>query len=183
MEKQRRVYSTIGLLFAIVVAVCSLLACNLSRESQEVLVKVNGDPILKEDVDALYEQYERTGIDYNEIVTNSIRDLVLIQWGREKGVSVSEKEVEDMVHDLQESHHAYYDIYLEQYGRSEMKEKFRNILFYNKSLEVMEEWIKKNLSEDQWDTPDRMSEAVERKIDELMSASEVQYCNESTNTR
>ena len=164
-------------------AVCSLMVCNSRRESQEVLVKVNGEPILKEDVDALYEQYERTGIYYNEIVTNSIRDLVLIQWGREKGVSVSEIEVEDMIHDLQESYSAYYDIYLERYGRSGMKEKFRNILFYNKSLEVMEEWIKKNLSEDQWDTPDRMSEAVERKIDELMSASEVQYCNESTNTR
>ncbi len=176
MEKQRRVYSTIGLLFAIVVAVCSLLACNSSRESQ-VLVKVNGEPILKEDVDALYEQYERTGIDYNEIVENSIRDLVLILWGRERGVSVFDEEVEDMIHDLQESHSAYYDIYLERYGRSGMKEKFRNILFYNKSLEALKEWIKKNLSEDQWATPDKMNEAIERKIDELMSVADVQYCH------
>lgn len=64
-----------------------------------------------------------------------------------------------------------------------MKEKFRNILFYNKSLEALKEWIKKNLSEDQWATPDKMNEAIERRIDELVVTAQVQYCNGSENSK
>lgn len=176
MKNQKRLFSTIGLT-VVVLVVFVLVACNSSRKPHEVLVKVNGESILKEDVDALYEQYERTGIDYSEIVTNSIRDLLLIQWGRKMNVSVSEEEVEVLIHDLQESYSAYYDIYLERYGMIGIKEKFKSILLYNKSREALSEWIKNNLNEDQWDTLDKMDLAIERKIDELMSTAEVQFCH------
>lgn len=164
---------------ALVIAASILSGCDLKDESRDVLVIVNGEPILKEEVEALFEQYEKTGISYDEIVTNSIRDLLLIQWGRETGVTVSENEVEEIILELRKTYPELYGIYLDRYGRTGIKQKFKNIFLYNKSREALTEWIESNLSEEQWDTPEKMNSVIEQMTDEMMSTAEIQYVGES----
>ena len=179
MKNRRLVSLSTVLIAALAMAAGILSGCDLENKTREVIVKVNGESILKEDVDTLFEQYEKTGISYDEIVTNSIRDLLLIQRGREMGVTVSENEVEGVILDLRETYPDLYDIYLERYGRAGIKQKFKNILLYNKSREALTEWIESNLSEDQWDTPEKMNSVIEQMTDEMMSTAEIQYVGES----
>ena len=75
-----------GITLTIVIIVSVFLIARMQKENynkvpkqDDCLVSVNGEEILKKEIDLVYKQFANSGVQYDEILNNSI-DEVLVFW-------------------------------------------------------------------------------------------------------
>ena len=81
----------------------TLCACRQHPLTQEaaavgtVLVTVNGEPILKAEIDPVYEEYIESDITYEQIIEDTIDEILVIQQAPKYKLSVSETDVDESI--------------------------------------------------------------------------------------
>lgn len=99
----------------------------------EVEVYVNGEALYVYEVDATLAVNPE--VSREEIVENTINDMLMIQYARENGINVSDEDVEHLLELYQEHYPEIYGIALEGYGTEQLREGIRNRLLLSAALE------------------------------------------------
>ena len=84
------------LLLAIVI-VCVILfnfSFHCFNERKNVAAIVNGEYIYVEDINDVLSEYEETdGVTYDVILENTINELLIVQYGKNKGLEATDAEI------------------------------------------------------------------------------------------
>lgn len=138
----------IAFLFIILICTVFFTGCkensNLSNTDTEdnnavnnkYLAKVNGDYLLKNEIDEVYQLYDST-VSYKKILEDSIFELIVLQQSKLYGIRVSDEEVNNILEQYQETQPGYYSQAIELYGKDRLKEKLRNKNLYNKTKDYV----------------------------------------------
>lgn len=118
---------------AICMALCLVLLSGIMVSCQknddmtesDILVWVNDDVILKSQVDLVYEDYKDTNISYDKIVEDSILELLVAQKSSEYGITLSDRELQEIVSDFEKEMPELYQDAIETYGEEELMHKLR----------------------------------------------------------
>ncbi len=84
------------------ISVC-LCACGEQNPAQKaeagdpILATVNGEPILKSEIDPVYEEYKESDITYEQMIEDTIDEILVIQQAPKYKLSVSEADVDESV--------------------------------------------------------------------------------------
>jgi hypothetical protein len=127
---------------------CLLIcSCSTKSENDEVLVKVNDNIIYKSQIDIVYEEFKNTSVTYDKIVDDSILELLVVQESPKYGISLSEDDLEHILHEFQELQPDIYKESVELYGLDnlKMKLKIRNLFTETKEYVLHNVIIKDNI--------------------------------------
>lgn len=139
-----------------VISVCCMLFCMTSCSKEPVLnqegvdisdaiVRVNDYYILASAIDPVYEEYKDTGISRNKIINDSILEILVVQESPKYDISLSDKELDQIVEAFKSSQSEIYMDSVAQYGEQVLKEKLRIRNLFSKTKEhVMENIILKD---------------------------------------
>lgn len=147
---------TVSLLFLMVFLIFT--GCAADEPEQDISTKsigaeaaiINGEPILLQNIQAAYAQ-QSTDIqnpytkvqDENEILQNTIRELVVIQYGKKQGISLSEEENNNFINEFKQHMPDAYNQGIEAYGEKEYLNGLRMRQLFNLS----KEWVMNSLEE------------------------------------
>ena len=128
--KWMRSYIMIGLLCL------NITGCKVEEE-MPVAATVNGEPIYEYQIEQVVNQLPEGEIDRDEVLEESIRQLVVIQTGREYGINMTDEEMDKL---LLEYKGAYLDIYqqgIEIYGEEGLVNGLKYKTLYEKTKQYM----------------------------------------------
>jgi len=134
--------------FAVVILTLVLTACQ--AQDREIVAKVNGDVITK---DEFYHELLKAG--GKQLLDRLIEQKLIQQAAKEKGVTVSEQQVEEQVKEMKQQFggESSFQMYMDQFGITEdmLKDDIRHQLLMEEILgpeiEVTEEEIKEYFEE------------------------------------
>lgn len=84
------------------ISIC-LCACGEQNPAQKaeagdpILATVNGEPILKSEIDPVYEEYKESDITYEQMIEDTIDEILVIQQAPKYKLSVSKADVDESV--------------------------------------------------------------------------------------
>ena len=81
----------------------------LLMDDPKVVVTVNGEPIYQKEVDTVVNQSPNIKISESEVITNSINQLVVVQYGKKNGCSASQEEIDQQLNEYENSYPTIYD--------------------------------------------------------------------------
>jgi hypothetical protein len=128
-------------LIIVIMVLLFLTSCKGTDDKEGVIVEVNGDVILDDEIMPVYEQCKEDGITYQEIVENSIDELIVIQQADKFEIFVDEGEVKHNLEHFKHSGGIYYDMSEELYTEEELLIKLKRIMLYQKTKEYVYETI------------------------------------------
>lgn len=99
---------------------------------EKCLATINGEKILKREIDLVYRQFEDSEIEYEEILNNSIDEVLVIQKAKDFKIEVSNSEVESRIQEYKEMYPDLYNEAVDIYGVKELYKGQRNRIIYNK---------------------------------------------------
>lgn len=100
---------------------------------KEVEVYVNGEALYVYEVDLTLDVNPE--VSREEIIENTINNMLMIQYARANSIGVSDEEVEHWLALYQEHYPDIYEIALEGYGAEELREGIKNRLLLSAALE------------------------------------------------
>lgn len=105
-----------------------LSSCNNSIYAQtdidmdNALVKVNGDYIMKSDIDQVYEQFNGA-VSYKKIVENSILEMLVVQASADYGIKIKKKQLDEILSEFEQNYSDTYKEAVEQNGIDNLRKK------------------------------------------------------------
>lgn len=99
---------------------------------EKCLATINGEKILKREIDLVYRQFENSEIEYEDILNNSIDEVLVIQKAEDFKIEVSDSEVESRIQEYKEMYPDLYNEAVDIYGVKELYKGQRNRIIYNK---------------------------------------------------
>lgn len=125
-------------------AICILVfsACgNNAEKNNEIAAVINGENLYISDIERVASEMDT---DKNEVLNDSINDLVVIQYGIENGIIISDATVNKRIEEVESAYPDIYNDIVESIG----KEKYFNNLKYLMILEeTKKDYIEKNMFE------------------------------------
>lgn len=115
----------------------NLCACRQQPLTQEaaavgtVLVTVNGEPILKAEIDPVYEEYIESDITYEQIIEDTIDEILVIQQAPKYKLSVSETDVDESIEFYKITYPEMYQELSETYTEKEIRKKLKDRLLFS----------------------------------------------------
>lgn len=149
-----------------------ILCCSCNNEYTDenrprdntVIVTVNGEPILKSEIDPVYADYasnEDNTVTYEKIVEDTILEILVIQQADKYGISVTEEDVDNSIIFYKATYPDIYKELLNTYTENEIRKKLKDRLLFFRTKdyalehivpvthEVIQNFIKeKNLSKE-----------------------------------
>lgn len=119
--------------FILIIISCS--SCSMkesTKVSDDTLVSVNGDVIMKLEIDEVYNQTDGK-ISYDKIVEDSIIELLVIQEAANYNINISEEELTEAFQSYKNNFPQYYEESLKIYSDEEIKNKLRNTNMFLKT--------------------------------------------------
>lgn len=118
---------------------------NIIPEQEEILVSVDGEKILKKEIDLAYEQFQNSGIQYEEILNNSIDEVLVIKRAKEFGIpEITESEVQAQLQDYKAQYPELYNEAVEIYGVEELYKGQKSRMTY----ERVKKYVMSNILQD-----------------------------------
>lgn len=93
----------------------------LLMDDPKVVVTVNGEPIYQKEVDTVVNQSPNIKISESEVITNSINQLVVVQYGKKNGCSASQEEIDQQLNEYENSYPTIYDSALDLFGEDGLR--------------------------------------------------------------
>lgn len=115
----------------------NLCACRQQPLTQEaaavgiVLVTANGEPILKAEIDPVYEEYIESDITYEQIIEDTIDEILVIQQAPKYKLSVSETDVDESIEFYKITYPEMYQELSETYTEKEIRKKLKDRLLFS----------------------------------------------------
>lgn len=133
----------IGIVFLVIFIFCAILFAGLHQEkhtndlnvTEAVEVYVNGEALYTYEVDETLKVNPE--VSREEVVENTIDDMLIIQYAKAHNIDVSDEEVEYMLNLYQEHYPEIYEIALDGYGTEGLKSGIKNRLLLSKALEMI----------------------------------------------
>lgn len=124
------------LLFASLIILCS---CNGQTKTipEDTIVKINDYCVLKSEIDAVYNEYEATGISYKRIIEDTILEQLVVQKADTYGITLSGEELENIMLEFKEHNPDLYNESIEIYGYNSLKEKLRIRNLFSKTKDYI----------------------------------------------
>lgn len=124
--RMKTVKKLICLFLSVVMAIC-LCACEKSKKESKadspVLVMVNGEPIFKAEIDPVYEEYRESDVTYEQIIEDTIDEVLVIQQAPKYKLSVSEADIDENIEFYKASYPELYQELFETYTEEEIRKK------------------------------------------------------------
>ena len=95
------------------------------------MVTVNGEPILKTEIDPVYEEYIESDITYEQIIEDTIDEILVIQQAPKYKLSVSEADVDESVEFYKITYPEMYQELSETYTEKEIRKKLKDRLLFS----------------------------------------------------
>lgn len=92
---------------------------------EDAIVSVNGYYISASDINTVYEECKDSGVSYEKIVEDSILEILVAQKSAEYGIKLSEKELDEIILDLQLEQKDIFSEAIDIYGEENLREKLR----------------------------------------------------------
>lgn len=125
------------LIYSLCLVFCMVMCCSCKGENaypnlseDDVLVIVNDEPILHSEIDFVYEQYKETNISYDDIVEDSILEILAIQQADNFGIVVTEEDIDDSILLLQSQYPEVYKEAIKTHTNEQLREKLRDRRLY-----------------------------------------------------
>lgn len=134
--KRRNILFALILMAIVILSSCNNVTSDKSDNSSQptdIIVEVNGDYILKSEIDPVYQQYVDTKVTYEKIVEDTISEILVIQQAEKYNIEVSDKELEDAVADYEIQQPQLYKESLAMYGEGQLKRKLKDTALFNKT--------------------------------------------------
>lgn len=133
----------IGIVILVIFIFCVILFAILHQEkhtnglnvTEAVEVYVNGEALYTYEVDETLKLNPE--VSREEVVENTIDDMLIIQYAREHNIDVSDEEVEYMLNLYQEHYPEIYEIALDGYGMESLKSGIKTRLLLSDALEMI----------------------------------------------
>lgn len=106
-----------------------------NNEESEVAAIVNGERIYVEEI--VYASNE-SGRTYHEVLEDTINDLLIIQYGRNNGIVVTDDEVVNRIQEVKISLPSVYEDIEKSIGTEKYKKNIKQLLFLTKTREYLE---------------------------------------------
>lgn len=101
-------------------------------DDPKVVVTVNGEPIYQKEVDTVVNQSPNIKISESEVITNSINQLVVVQYGKKNGCSASQEEIDQQLNEYENSYPTIYDSALDLFGEDGLRKGIEYRIIYEK---------------------------------------------------
>lgn len=136
---------------------CALNESNSSKENpandkltekssniSDAIVKVDDEYIYHNEIQGVFfQQFGNVGVSYSDIVETSINEIVATSYANKLGVSISDTDIDNAVHEYEAINKKLYDSALKMYGESTLKQKIRDrLLFVGVKNKVLEQEVK-----------------------------------------
>ncbi|MCM1236401.1 MAG: hypothetical protein NC489_40500 [Ruminococcus flavefaciens] len=143
-----------GITLTIVIIVSVFLIAKMQKDNynkvpkqEDRLVPVNGEEILKKEIDLVYKQFASSGVQYDEILKNSIDEILVIQHADEFGIpEVTESEVQKQLQDYKSQYPDLYNEAVNVYGVDELYRGQKNRMMYDK----VKKYVMSNVIQDKF---------------------------------
>lgn len=112
-----------------------------NKSSQDIIVSVNGELVLKSEIDPVYAQYVDTNVTYEKIVEDTIKEILVIQQASKYNIEINDKEIEQLMIDFEKEQPKLYLESLELYGESTLKRKLKDTFLYDQTKIYVKEHI------------------------------------------
>lgn len=109
----------------------------LLMDDPKVVVTVNGEPIYQKEVDTVVNQSPNIKISESEVITNSINQLVVVQYGKKNGCSASQEEIDQQLNEYENSYPTIYDSALDLFGEDGLRKGIEYRIIYEKTKEYV----------------------------------------------
>lgn len=114
-----------------------LYSVSLLMDDPKVVVTVNGEPIYQKEVDTVVNQSPNIKISESEVITNSINQLVVVQYGKKNGCSASQEEIDQQLNEYENSYPTIYDSALDLFGEDGLRKGIEYRIIYEKTKEYV----------------------------------------------
>lgn len=120
-------------IFFIAIIACCIAVCHFNSSDLSVEVYVNGEPLYKHEVDATQEMnpYSKR----EDIVYNTVNDMLLIQYAKSIGITVSNDEIDAIIIEYKEHYPDIYAAALDGYGEDQLRQGTENRLLIEYALQ------------------------------------------------
>lgn len=118
------------------ISIC-LCACGEQNPAQKaeagdpILATVNGEPILKSEIDPVYEEYKESDVTYEQIIEDTIDEILVIQQAPKYKLSVSKADVDESVEFYKITYPKMYQELSETYTEKEIRKKLKDRLLFS----------------------------------------------------
>lgn len=117
---------------------------NVVINNDECIVSVNGELIYKKEIDSVYDEFYDSGIEYKDIVENTIDEILVIQQAKEYGIVCDGTEIEQVLKEYELHYPDEYNKAISVYGIENVKKGQRSRLLYKKVKDYYFENISDN---------------------------------------
>lgn len=115
----------------------------------ECIVTVNGEKILKQEIETVYNEFREAGVKFNDIVENSIDEILVIQRADDYEITCTEEEIERALKEYRSQYPEEYEKAENIYGKDHVKKGQRNRILYSKVKEYFfDNLVDKDISDD-----------------------------------
>lgn len=143
-----------GIALTIVIIVSVFLIARMKKENhykipkqKDCLVSVNGEEILKNEIDLVYKQFADSGVQYDEILSNSIDEILVIQYAKEFGIpEITEPEVQKQLQAYKSQYPDLYNEAVNVYGVDELYKGQENRMMYDR----VKKYVMSNVLQDKF---------------------------------
>lgn len=104
--------------------------------SGESFIQTRGCLRLTE-VDTVVNQSPNIKISESEVITNSINQLVVVQYGKKNGCSASQEEIDQQLNEYENSYPTIYDSALDLFGEDGLRKGIEYRIIYEKTKEYV----------------------------------------------
>lgn len=119
---------------AVIIIVSLILINSISNQTDKVVALVNSEPILQSQLDKVLQQDK--SIDRTELLENTIDDILLMQYAKNNGCSVSKQEVDELIREYKETYSVFYEEALKIYTEDELRAGLENRILIDKGQQV-----------------------------------------------
>lgn len=132
----------LGAIFIFVVIVCIYRVTFIQKNEKKYnsiptkssfVASVNGEKILKKEIDVVYKQFKNSGIQYDEILENSIDEILVIQQAKKFSISrITESEVQEQLKEYKDHYPDLYKEAVNTYGKDDLYKGMQSRMTYEK---------------------------------------------------
>lgn len=146
MKKLCAILLILGLVSISIIGTRLNIQNNADKEEKtdnECIVTVNGEKILKQEIATVYNEFKETGVKFNDIVENSIDEILVIQQADDYEITCTDEEIEQALNEYRSLYPEEYEKAENLYGKDHVKKGQRNRILYSK----VKEYFFDNLAE------------------------------------
>lgn len=121
----KKAFYTVAMLLVFLL-ICSSCSHSKSEIPKDVIASVNGELILKSEIDPVFQQYKDTDITYEKIVEDTILEILVLQQAEQFNVSISDKELDEIILKYKEEQPDLYNDSVSVYGMDSLRKKLKD---------------------------------------------------------